>query len=33
MGLVCSKAHEGLLRTAAWIGDAMQRPCESDVAC
>lgn len=25
MGLVCAKAHEGLLRTAAWIGEAMQR--------
>jgi acetyl esterase len=25
MGLACAKAHEGLLRTAAWIGDAMQR--------
>jgi acetyl esterase len=25
MGLVCENAHEGLMRTAAWIGDAMQR--------
>jgi acetyl esterase len=25
MGPACAKAREGLLRTAAWIGDAMQR--------